>query len=223
MRQYDSHARDRRRAAGELGSSRDTDGHGAARLLPLAARPPLRSRGSDLAEPRPLRPLGRARLDASLRAPPPDRHEGGGRPLRGAGRTVRDARRHPPLPAARQQVPGASRVPLDLRRGDDHRSPRPGGRDERRDGDRRPVAGRALQPAGLLDVRLRRLRPRRRRRHDGGSLGRGGLAGGPSPPRKSVLVLRQQPRDDRGLHGARLQRGRRGALPRLRLERHARR
>ena len=42
--------------------------------------------------------------------------------------------------------------------------------DQRRHGDRRRLAGRALQPPRLRAVRLRRLRALRRRRHDGGHL-----------------------------------------------------
>ena len=45
---------------------------------------------------------------------------------------------------------------------------RPGRRDERGDGDRAEVARRALQPAGLPDLRLRHLRRVRRRLPDGG-------------------------------------------------------
>ena len=85
------------------------------------------------------------------------------------------------------------------------------------------VAGGALQPPRLRAVRLRRLRAVRRRRHDGGHLVRGRLAGRPPRAREPLLDLRQQPDHDRGRHEPRVLRRRRHALHRLRLERHARR
>ena len=51
------------------------------------------------------------------------------------------------LPPARLQVPGSSRVPLDVGGRDHHRPARPGHRDQRRDGRRLGLAGRLLQPA----------------------------------------------------------------------------
>ena len=77
------------------------------------------------------------------------------------------ARRHQEVPPARQPLPGPSGIPLDERRRDDHRPARPGLRHQRRHGHRRQVARRHVQPPGLRDVRLRRLRPRRRRLHAG--------------------------------------------------------
>ena len=53
---------------------------------------------------------------------------------------------------------------------------------------------------GFADVRLQRLRPVRRRLHDGGHLQRGGLAGRPPEARQPVLDLRQQPHHHRGQH-----------------------
>ena len=60
----------------------------------------------------------------------------------------------------------------------------------------------------------------RRRRPDGGRLGRGRLLRRPPEARQPVLDLRQQSHHDRRPHGARLLRRRRRALHRLRLERH---
>ena len=77
------------------------------------------------------------------------------------------ARRHQEVPPARQQVPGPSRVPLDLGRRDHDRPARSGLRDERRHGDGAALARGALQQARLHAVRLRHLRARRRRLHDG--------------------------------------------------------
>ena len=76
-----------------------------------------------------------------------------------------------------------------------------------------------LQPARLHAVRLRRLRALQRRRHDGGRRERGGFARRPPQALEPVLDLRRQPHHDRRPHRARLQRGRCGALSRLRLER----
>ena len=70
--------------------------------------------------------------------------------------------------------------------------------------------------------RLQRLRPLRRRRHDGGDLVRGRLAGRPLEALQPLLDLRQQPHHDRRQHRAGLHRGRRHAVPGLRLERDAR-
>src|SRR5437660_5278808 len=69
--QHDPDALDGRRAGGQLRSPGHADGAGAGGVLPLAAVPALRSRRSDLAEPRPLRAVVRARVDAALLAPDP--------------------------------------------------------------------------------------------------------------------------------------------------------
>ena len=55
-----------------------------------------------------------------------------------------------------------------------------------------------------------------------GDLGRGRVPRRAPEAREPVLDLRQQPHHDRGQHGARLLRGRRHAVHRPRLERHAR-
>ena len=65
-----------------------------ARLHALAALPALRPRRPDLAGPRPLRALRRARLDAALRAAPPRRGAGGRPRLRGRRRALGQPRRH---------------------------------------------------------------------------------------------------------------------------------
>ena len=127
----------------------------------------LRPAGSDLARPRPLRALERPRLDAAVVGAASHRDAGGECRLRAARAAVGDARRHPPLPPARQQGARSSRVSLGVGRGDHHRSARAGHRDQRRHGDRRAVAGRPLQPARLRHLRLRHLRRVRRRLPDG--------------------------------------------------------
>ena len=80
-----------------------------------------------------------------------------------------------------------------------------------------------FQSARLRAVRLQRLRPLRRRRHDGRHLQRSRVAGRPSEAVEPVLDLRQQPHHHRRQHRAGVHRRRRDALHRLRLERHARR
>ena len=95
---------------------------------------------------------------------------------------------------------------------------------QRRHGHRRPVDGRPLQPARVRGPdRLQRLRPVRRRLHDGRHLGRGRVAGRPPAALQPLLDLRQQPHHHRGQHRAGLQRRRGHPLHRLRLERHPRR
>ena len=93
----------------------------------------------------------------------------------------------------------APRVPLDVRRRDDDRPARPGGRDERRHG-RRPRGGSPRhynRPAStLFDYDVYALCG------DGGlmegDLRRGGVARRPPAARQPLLDLRQQPHHDRG-------------------------
>src|SRR5881394_1285457 len=136
LHQHDSHAVDRCDPEGELGPSGDADGDGPGRLHALAALPPLRSGRPDLAQPRPLRALGRARIDAALFAALPGRGAGGGIRLRGRRSPFGLARRHKELSPARLARPWPPRVPLDLRRRDDHRPARAGDRDQRWQGAR---------------------------------------------------------------------------------------
>ena len=122
------------------------------------------------------------------------------------------------------RCPGHPGVSLDQRRRDHDRPARAGAGQQRRHGDRRAVAGRPVQPAGLRGPdRLQRLRPVRRRLHHGRHFGRGRVAGRPPEALQPLLDLRQQPHHDRGEHGAGLQRRRGHALHRPRLERDARR
>ena len=118
-------AGDGRGAEGELGASGDADGHGRRRHRALRAAPEVRRQRAALAGPRPLRAVGRARVDAALRAPVPDR-------LR-----ADDDRRAQAVPPARVADRRASRVRP--RRGDrdDDRAARPGARQRGRHGDRR--------------------------------------------------------------------------------------
>ena len=86
----------------------------AAMAYVLWTRHPASQPGrSRLARPRPLHPLGRPRVDAPLRAAPPDRL----RPV---------ARRHPPLPPVGEPYAGTSRVRAHARGRDHHRATRAG-------------------------------------------------------------------------------------------------
>ena len=133
----------------------------------------------------------------------PDRRQGGQQGLRAAGRAVGPARGDQGVPAVAQPLPGPPGVPLDLGRRDDDRPARPGAGQQRRHGAGGPLDGRTLQPARLRGPdRLQRLRPLRRRRHDGGHLLRGRLARRPLEALEPLLDLRQQPHHDRGEHRA---------------------
>ena len=116
-----------------------------------------------LAGPRPVRPVGRPRLDAPLLAPPPDR-------LRGV------ARRPEVVPPVGLEDAGPPRVrPHAGRRGDD-RTARPGLRERRRDGDRRAPPRARVQPARPRRHRPLDLHPLLRRRSPGGHRVGGGVA-----------------------------------------------
>ena len=101
------------------------------------------------------------------------RHRRGRSPTARAGRI---ARRYSQFPPVGQPLPGhpeygwTSGVETTT-------AARPGRCDQRRHGDRPPMAPCHLQPAGLRRVRLQRLCPVRRRRHDGGRRQRGGIDG----------------------------------------------
>ena len=133
--------------------------------------------------------------------------------------TLEDIRRFRQLGS---HAPGPPRVPPGLGRGDHHRPARAGHRHQRRHGDRAAVARRALQPAGLRRLRLRHLLGVWRRLPDGRRRVGGRVARRPPRPRQPLLDLRQQSHHHRRQHEARLHRGCRGALPRVRLERTAR-
>ena len=176
--------------AANSGHPGHADGARAAGLHALESGHALRPVGPDLAGPRPLRAFERPRFDVAVVGAPPTGHAGGECRLRAAGRAVGHARRHPPVPPARQQGSRASRVPPGLGCGDDDRAARPGHCDQRRHGDRRAMARRPLQPPGLRHVRLQHLRDLRRRLPDGRSQRGGGLTRGPPRPRSPLLDLR---------------------------------
>ena len=110
------------------------------------------------------------------------------------GEPVGAARRHQEVPPARQQVPRPPRVPLDLAasRPPPARSARAWPPASAWPSRRSGMAAHFNRP-GFDAVRLRRLRPLRRRRHDGGHLGRGRLARRAPQALQPLLDLRQQP------------------------------
>ena len=173
--------------------------------------------GPDLAQPRPLRALRRPRQHVAVFAAAPDRHAQA-RPGRAARRGGGDARRHQAVPPTVQRNAGPPRVQPDLRRRNHDRAARPGRRQLGGHGDGRALVRRPLQPPGLPALRLPRLRPVRRRRHDGRRLRRGGERGRAPQALEPRLDLRQQPHHHRRRDGPRLQRAGRHALRGLRLE-----
>ena len=214
---HDPHPLHGCRRGGEERPSRHADGAGAGGVHDLEGFPALRPGRSVVAQPRPVRPLLRPRLDAPLRADPPRGHPAR-RPIlprpRPAGRV---ARRDPAVPPARQRLRRPSRAPHDRGHRDDHRAARPGLRQLGRHGNRIALAGRPVQPAGADGLRLRHLRALQRRRPDGGRGRRGGLDRRPPRPGEPVLDLRRQRDHDRGGDAPRLQRERAAAVrgPRL--------
>ena len=208
------HALHRRDRGGELGPPGHAGRHRAGHVHALAALPPLRSGRSDLAEPRPLRAVGGSRLRSPLVAVASHRRACRRPRVRDPRRARRLARRPEAVPAARLEVPGPPRVPLDERCRDHLRSARPGRRDFGRHGGREPVARRALQPRRLHALRLRRLRAGGRRLHDGGRRVGGGLVRRAPAPLEPLLDLRLEPGHDRRAHRPRVHRGRRRALHR---------
>ena len=107
-------AGDGRGRKGQIRPSRPAHGRGRCRHRAVHPLPQIRSGRSGLARPRPLRALGRPRLDAALRAVVSPR-------LRGD-----DDRRDQALPPARLAHARPSRARPHARRRDHHRAARPG-------------------------------------------------------------------------------------------------
>ena len=100
------------------------------------------------------------------------------------------------FPAAQQQVPGASRVPLDVGHRDHDGTSGAGRGHQCGNGAGVALDGAALQPSGLRDDQFQRLRVGRRRMHDGRRQRRSGVGGGTPEAVEPVLDLRQQPHHD---------------------------
>ena len=119
------------------------DGAGAGGLQLCGSTSCATTPAADLAQPRPLRALGRPCLDAAVLAAAPGRrarpsirdYETLGEP----SVTLDDIKRFRQLDSPRRPP----RVPLDHRRRDHHRPARPGRRQQRRLGHRQQVARRA--------------------------------------------------------------------------------
>ncbi len=122
-------AGDGRGRAGEIRSSRHAHGHGGRCHRPVHAIPEIRSRRCGLARPRPLRALGRPRLDADLRAALSHRLSGD------------DHRRDQALPPTRLHHRRPSGIRPRARRRNHHRPARPGPGKCGRHGDRRAPHG----------------------------------------------------------------------------------
>ena len=162
---------------------------GAAGLRALCTRH-LRHdpRRSALVEPRPLRAVGRPRLDAALRAAPPHR-------LRPA------ARRAEAVPPVGQPDAGPPRVRVTPGVETTTGPLGPGRRQRRRHGDRRgaPGGARSTAPATtIIDHHTYVIC--QRRRHDGRRLARGRVARRPPRARQAHLLLRRQPHHHRRRH-----------------------
>ena len=118
------------------------------------------------------------------------------------------------------RCPGHPEYRWTTRRRNHHRPAGPGRRQQRRHGDRRQLAGRALQPARLRAVRLQRLRLVQRRRPDGRRLQRSRLARRPPEALEPLLDLRRQPHHHRRPHRLAFSEDVATRFVGLRLERH---
>ena len=200
VHQHDPGTVDGRDPEGQLRPPRDADGDGAGRLHALAALPALRPGRSDLAQPGPLRALRGSCLDAALVAAPP------------AGVQAVDpdyevsASRRSPSRTSRPSASSARAAPATPSTAGPAASRRRPGRSARgwppRSAWRSPASGwpTRYNRDGIDAVRLRRLRPGRRRLHDGGHLLGGRLARRPPAACQPLLDLRLQPHHDRGPH-----------------------
>ena len=185
------------------------DGARPAGVHPLHAGDEAQPEAPRVVRPRPLHPLGRARVDAALLDALP------------LGLRAH-ARRPEELPPARQPDRRAPRVRRRRRDRGHHRPARAGALDVGRARAGRGDARGALQPRRPRADRPPHLRDRERRRHPGGRWLRGVLARRPPRPRQADRLLRQQPHPARRRDLDVVQRGRRQALRGLRLARAGR-
>ncbi len=131
--QCDPRARHGCRREGQIRPSRPADGRGRHRHRAVHAIPEIRRRRSELAGPRPFRPVGRSRLDAAVCAAVSHRQQG------------HDARPDQAVPPARIADAGASGEFPHQGHRDHHRSARPGHRHLGRHGAGREDAGRRIR------------------------------------------------------------------------------
>ncbi len=194
---------------GEIRPPRHADGHGRRRHRAVDAVPEIRPRRPALAGPRPLRAVGRPRLDAAVCAAASDRLRGhdDGRDPRASGSSAPRPPGHPEYGHA----PPASRPPP-------ARSARASAT---RSAWRWPSG--SWRRASATTGRSPHLGHRRRRLPDGGHQPRGDLAGRASPAQQADRAVRRQQHLDRRADLAVRVRRPGGALQGLRLERAARR
>jgi transketolase len=191
----------------------------------LAAVPALRPGRPDLAEPRPLRPLGGHASTLLYALLAPRRREVGQQPVRAPRRAVGDARRPQAASASSARSARATRNTTSP-----PASRPPPARSARASPPasawRSPSAGSPSATTSpdfkLFDYNVYALSAATADLMEGISQ-RGRLAGRPPEAVEPRVDLRFQPHHHRGPHLARLQRGRRRPLPRLWLERAARR
>ena len=170
LHQHDPDPLDGRGAGRRVGASGDA-GRPWRRWRTRSGRSSSASTPADPIWPNrgPIRALGRSCVDAALFAAASDRRPFGQSevrdPRRGRGAVGVDHQKFRQLDS---KCPGHPEYRWTSGGRDDHRPPGPGGGHQRRHGDRRQLAGVALQPPRLRPVRLRRLRDRRRRLPDGG-------------------------------------------------------
>ena len=163
--------------AGQIGPPRSADGRRRHRDGAVHAGAEIRSGRSDLARPRPLRALGRPRLDAGLCA------------AASARLRVGDARPDQEIPPARLDDARPSGEFHHRRHRDHHRPARPGSRQRRRHGDRRAAS------RGRVRRRRRQsfdLCARLRRRPDGRHQPGGDRARRPSEAQQARRAVRRQ-------------------------------
>ena len=153
-----------------------------------------------LARPRPLRAVGRARVDAALLDAVPHR----------VRTRARRPQAVPPVGVAHARSPRAR--PRPRRRGHDRAPSDRASRNGVGIGDRRAAPARALRRRRVRPPRVRDLLRRRPRR---GREPRGGVTGRPPRARTARLRLRRQPHLDRRPHRARVLRRRAVAASRV--------
>ena len=178
----DPRARDGRRRKGEIRPSRAADGRRRYRHRAVHAVPEIRCRRSGMAGPRPLRAIGRARLDAALCAALPHRQY------------RHDARPAQAFPPARIADAGSSGEFPHQGRRDHDRAARPGHCHLGRHGARRADARRRVRQE---DRRPSHLRARLRWRPDGRRLAGGDRAGRPLEAQQADRAVRRQRHLDR--------------------------
>ncbi len=166
-----------RRTQGQVRSPGHADGHGRRRHRAVDQVPQIRRQPPRLGRPRPLRAVGRPRLDAAVFPAAPVRLQG------------RVDGRDQELPPVGFGHPRPPRIRPHPGRGDHHRAPGPGPRHRRRHGHGRAPHGRPLR---RRPGRPPHLGHRRRRLPDGGRQPRGHLPGRALQAQQADRPVRRQ-------------------------------